>query len=236
MWPFNLFRRKNKSLNVLPLKENSLREALDKVAELIPDRYKNEQQFINFLQFIEHEDWSHALESLVGLADKSGHFFSDAFWMNLSNCARGISMLSLADYCSQQILRNKSELGHSIPDGYIIEKVGDTMFNSYISEKIKNDWVAERREKDKLNRFITSNGFHLKSQGRCGTIYYIEDGKVLEIDYEISGTKKYDLLIFYDSVSNWALPIQAKLSDSQKSEIRSGLVEWLKLKKIRAEL
>lgn len=227
---------KKKSHDEIPPKGKSMKEVLSEVAEFIPDRYKNDRQFINFQQFIEHYEWGLALESLVELADESGHFFSDAFWIDLSNCAKEMSMFSIADYCSQQILRNKTELGHSIPKGWTEQKISDTLFNTYIAEKVKNEWAAERREKDNLSSFIKVNGFHIKSHGRAGTIYYIEDEKVLEIDFEISGVKQYDILIFYDSVCNWALPSQVKISELQKSEIRERLVEWLKFKKICAEL
>jgi hypothetical protein len=235
MWPFNLFTRKNKSYDK-PAKDKSIGEVLLEVAEYIPERYKGDRQFINFNEFIEHNEWGLALESLVELADESGHFFSDAFWMDIRNCASSMSMLSIADYCSAQILRNKSELGHLIPKGWTEEKISDTTFNTYIAEKIKNDWAAERRKKDDLISFITVNGFHIKSHGRAGTIYFIEDRKVLEIDFEISGVKQYDILIFYDIVCDWVLPNKTRVSEGQKAEIRERLVEWLKLKKIRAEL
>lgn len=234
MWPFNLFKRKNKSDK--PAKDISIREVLSEVAEFIPERYKDDTQFTNFNEFIEHNELGLAIESLVELAGESGHFFSDAFWIDTSNCASRMSMMSIADYCSRQIVRNQSELGHSIPKGWTEEKINDTIFNTYIAEKIKNGWAAERRGKDKLNSFITVNGFHIKSHGRSGTIYYIEDRKVLEIDFEISGVKQYDILIFYDSVYDWVLPNKIKISERQKAEIRERLAEWLRFKNIRAEL
>lgn len=234
MWPFNLFKRKSKSDK--PAKDKSIREVLSELTEYIPERYKNDRQFVNFNEFIEHNDWGLALESLVELADESGHFFSDAFWLDISNCAGRMSMMSITDYCARQILRNKSELGHSNPKGWTEEKISDTKLNIYIAEKTQNEWAAERREKDKLNSFITVNGFHIKSHGRGGTIYYIEDWKVLEIDFEISGVKQYDILIFYDSVYYWVLPNKTKISERQKAEIKERLAEWLKIEKTRAEL
>jgi len=236
MWPFSLFRRKNISYDEILPSDRSIKEVLSEVAEFIPDRYKNDRQFINFQEFIVHDELILALKSLIELANESGHFFSDTFWMDLSSCASRMSMFSIGDYCSQQILRNKTELGHSIPKGWTQEKVSETKSHIYIAEKTMNEWAVERREKDQLSSFIAINGFQIKSHGRAGTIYYIEDGKVLEIEFEISGVKQYDIIIFYDSACNWALPSQVKISELEKTQIRERLIEWLKFKKIRADL
>jgi hypothetical protein len=100
----------------------------------------------------------------------------------------------------------------------------------YLIRKIKSP------HKDKLSQLISKNGFHIKSKGRAGTIYYVENKKVLEIDLEVSGVPQFDILVYFDNVNNWTLPDDQELTNKEKSEIRIKLIDWLKAKKIRAEL
>jgi hypothetical protein len=80
------------------------------------------------------------------------------------------------------------------------------------------------------------NGFHIISKGREGTIYYVENRKVLEIYLEVSGVPQFDILVYFDSVENWKLPTVQKITLKEKSEVKEKLINWLKAKKIRAEL
>ncbi len=79
-------------------------------------------------------------------------------------------------------------------------------------------------------------GFHITSKGREGKIYYVENKKMLEIYLEVSGVPQFDILIYFDAVENWTSPNIQKLTLKEKSEVKEKLINWLKAKKIRAEL
>ena len=72
--------------------------------------------------------------------------------------------------------------------------------------------------------------------GRSGTIYYTSNGRLCEIDLEVSGSRKFDLLLFFGSLTHWILPNLQKMTEKEKEEIRAELLDWLKIKKMRAEL
>ena len=115
-------------------------------------------------------------------------------------------------------------------------KKSDTLYEHRIAKKIKNEWANERIKKDKLNKLLKQNGFHIKWHGRAGTIYFIENGKVCEIEFEMSGVSEYDILIYFDSLDSWALPEKKMLTEKEKSTLRKKIIDWLNIKNIRAEL
>lgn len=67
-------------------------------------------------------------------------------------------------------------------------------------------------------------------------IYFVENDKFCEIYYEISGVSQYDILIFFDSLSEWAFPQKKEMMDYEKEAIKESLVIWLQIKKIKADL
>jgi hypothetical protein len=102
--------------------------------------------------------------------------------------------------------------------------------------RIIHHLTREMHQKDKLEQILEQNDFHLKSQGRAGTIYYIDDGSVLEIGFEMSGVPQYDLLLFFDTIETWNIPKGKPLNANQKKQIRDQLLQWLKTKGITADL
>jgi hypothetical protein len=78
-----------------------------KAIDLIPDGYKNQRQFLNFADFLKHNEYGLALESLIELADEIEYSFPDGFWNNLIIIATKIGMIKEADYCKLKILKNK---------------------------------------------------------------------------------------------------------------------------------
>jgi hypothetical protein len=122
------------------------------------------------------------------------------------------------------------------PKGWTTTKIDDTTYSHTISPELKQKWINERRERDNLQSFINIDGFHEKNNGRAGTIYYVESGRILEINYEISGVPQYDLLIYFDAVDEWALPVKKSISFAEKETIKERLKAWFDERKIRAEL
>ena len=146
--------------------------------QYVPEFYRSGKEFKDSKEFLENNEWGLALDSLIEMANESGHF----------------------------------------------------------AEVVKDKLAGERHQKDMLNELLTHNGFHLKPQGRVGTIYYIDNGKVLEIGYEISGVPQYDLLPYFDNIETWAIPNGEPVHPKQKVEIRQQLIAWLKTKGIKTDL
>jgi len=115
--------------------------------------------------------------------------------------------------------------------------VFNCLFYSFLIERLfyflsKNTGLQQ----DKLSKLISENGFHIESKGRAGTIYYVENKKVLKIDLEVSGVPQFDILVYFDNIVSWTLPVAQELTNKEKSEIRIKLIDWLHKKKIRAEI
>jgi hypothetical protein len=204
--------------------------------EYVPNFYKDNVHFKESKEFLEYNEWGLALESLTEMAVDSGHYFSESFWSDLSICADKMQMFEQANLCRQQILRNEAEIGSKTPRGWTTIKIDDTQFQHHIAEIVKDKWTNERNQKDNLNELLKVDGFHIKNHGRCGIIYYIDNGKVLEIGFEISGVRQYDLLLDFDTLNCWTIPKNENFAFKEKSTIKEALLQWLKTKRIKTDL
>jgi len=204
--------------------------------EYVPDFYKDTEKFKESKDFLKHNEWGLSLYTLIEMADQSGHYFSEDFWFSLATCADKMQMTQQAEYCRQQVIKNEREIGCKTPKGWTTVKIDDTTFQNHIAEIVKDKWISERRQKDNFDKVITTDGFHIKYHGRGGMIYYVDNGKVLEIDFEMSGIPQYDLLPYFDNLKGWAIPKNEPFAFKEQSAIKEKLLEWLKNKKIKADL
>lgn len=204
--------------------------------EYIPDIHKDSKHFKDSKEFLHNNEWGLALNSLVEMANESGHYFSETFWLDLANCADKMQMTSQANYCRQQIALTEKEIGFKISNSSTVVKIDSNHFEHYTAEIVKDKWKNERRDKDKLNDLLKKNGFYIKYHGRGGMIYYIDNGKVLEIDFEMSAVKQYDLLLNFDNLKSWSIPKDEPFAFKEQSAIREKLLEWLKSKRIKSDL
>lgn len=228
---FSIFKRRKTEPN-----DMTPAAILKVTQEYVPQFYRDSKHFKDSKEFLEHNEWGLALESLIEMADESGHYFSESFWLDLAICADKMQMSKEADYCRQQLAKNEKELRAKTPNGWTTIKRDDTHYEHKIAEVVEDKWTSERHKKDQLEKLLKQNGFHLKSQGRAGTIYYIDNGRVLEIGFEMSGVPQYDLLLFFDSIETWSIPKGEPLNVNQKTQIRDQLLEWLKTKRIKTDL
>ena len=67
-------------------------------------------------------------------------------------------------------------------------------------------------------------------------IYYIDNGKVLEIDFEMSGVPQYDLLPYFDNLKGWTIPKNEPFAFNEQTAIKEKLIKWLKSKRIKTDL
>ena len=109
---------------------------------------------------------------------------------------------------------------NKFPKNWTETKTSENLFLTHIPHEEKNQWRLDRWKKDDVDKILKKEGFTIKSSGRTGTIYYVEKDKLLEIDYEISGISEFDILINFETLQNWLLPNIAKISTSEKNEIK----------------
>lgn len=94
-------------------------------------------------------------------------------------------------------------------------------------------WAAKRRRQDKVEQMRRVDGFYYCAHGRDGMIYYVQQGRVLELYSEMSGDKQYAFLIHFQEATHWALPVKQVVSLEEKAVIREQLGQWLG--KVRAD-
>jgi hypothetical protein len=189
----------------------------------MPDLYKTHRQFSNCVEYLENREWELALDSLIELADESGHYFSEEFWLGLANSADKMQLADKANYCRKQIKRNADSVKSKTPFGWTTIKFDDTHFQHHISEKLKEEWANERREKDKVQEMIETEGVHLKSHGRSGFLYITDNGKIAEVEFEL---RMNGLILYFNSLTNWSLPTKQTLTADEKQKIKIDINNW----------
>jgi hypothetical protein len=80
------------------------------------------------------------------------------------------------------------------------------------------------------------DSFQMSSSGRCGTITYLDEGRELEIYWEISGDSAADILLAPLDLRRWSGPGEEELSIGKQQEILARLRDWLAAKKIRSDI
>lgn len=211
------FIKKKKQETISPQK------ILQRLIEYMPDEYTKQRQFVNCREYLEHNEFGLALDSLIELTSETEHYFSEEFWQELKKAAKEMDMKSALDYSNQQLKRNATDLDSITPFGWSTLKVDETHYQSFISSKLKNEWAQERREKDKIQRVLAKNGIHHKPHGRSGYIYYVKDRKLAEVEYELG---MEGLILWFDSVSEWVLPEHRSFDNGEKEELKNTIIEW----------
>jgi hypothetical protein len=70
---------------------------------------------------------------------------------------------------------------------------------------------------------INNNGIHFKSYGRSGFIYFVDQLRIAEIEFEL-GTNA--LILYYNKLANWSLPVQEIMTPSEKQKLKEELKKW----------
>jgi hypothetical protein len=103
------------------------------------------------------------------------------------------------------------------------------------------------REEDFFGRIIgdninlNNNGFYLRTQGRDGYLYFVEDSTVVPIDIEMPAVKHLDILIYGEprficKRYNFKNRRVEKLTIEQGLRIHKLLVDWLTEQQIRHDI
>jgi len=211
-----------KNTDPKPLKRNP-KEELRYLIDYIPDFYKNQRQYKNAIEFLDHHEFSLVLESLIELADETGHYFSEEFWERIAASAKAMNLVELAVYSLNQIERNQQELKWKTPFGWTTVKIDETHFQHYISEKIKERQVAERHKKDNAYDLLKKDGIYLKMHGRAGTLYIVDHRRLAEVELELG---MHGLILYFINTMHWLLPLKQPLTAEEKQNIRSAINSW----------
>jgi hypothetical protein len=198
-------------------------QTIRRLVDYMPDFYRTQRQFINCIAFLDNREWELALDSLIELADETEHYFSEDFWLGLADSADKMNLTDKANYCRKQIKRNVEDIKSKTPFGWTTIKFENTHFQHHISEKLKEEWATERREKDKVQELITKEGVHLKSHGRSGFLYITENGKIAEVEIELGMN---GLILYFNSLTNWSLPTKQTLTANEKQKIKIDINNW----------
>ncbi len=204
-----------------------------RLVEYMPEFHKTHRQFVNSIDFLERKEWELALESLIELANESGHYFSEEFWFELAKSADKMSLKSQGIFCRQQIERNEREINMTTPFGWTTIKIDDNHFQHYIAEKLNEESTTERRKKDNVVKLMHKDGVYLKSYGRAGTLYIVNSGRLGEVWFEMGGLT--GLILYFSKLKSWSLPTEKQLTIEEKVEIRRSIIEWAKKTKNEIE-
>ena len=189
----------------------------------MPAVYSNHRQLKNSNDFLQQNELGLALDSLLELTEETGHYFADKYWLDLADAADKMEMNKERDFCRQQIRKTEKDLKFKVSFGSTVEKIDDTHFQHYTSEKIKDKWANERREKDNVDQILNNDGLHFKSHGRNGFFYFVDKGRLAEIEYELGVN---GLIIWFNSTDNWGVPDKLPLTTNEKMTIKTEIEKW----------
>ncbi|HEV7347926.1 hypothetical protein [Telluribacter sp.] len=124
---------------------------------------------------------------------------------------------------------------YNLPDGWTETKISEDNYITHIPQEQKDKWLIDKWDKDKLPEILLTHGFHLKQDGRAGTIYYVSNDQFCEIYYELSAVPQFDILIFFDSLKEWSQP-KREMTEEENIKLKQELTNWLAKEKIKADL
>ncbi|MFC5683825.1 hypothetical protein ACYE2N_01660 [Flavobacterium sp. MAHUQ-51] len=127
-------------------------------------------------------------------------------------------------------------LKYFLPKGWTEKKISEDSYILNIPKKQYEAWKIERWKKDNIEEIVKLDGFHIKPDGRNGTIYFVKENKVCEIYFESSAVKEFDILIFFEQLTEWELPKRKPIIENEKKEIFEKILIWLEDKKIKSDL
>ena len=191
--------------------------------DYMPEFYKNHRQFKNCIEFFENNEFGLALESLVELADETEHYFSEEYWKELSKAADKMEMSKTANYCKKESKRTLKGLDYKLPFGWTTYKISENNFKVNISEKLNGEWKTERRKKDEIEKLLTKNGIHFYNEGRNGYIYFVENGKLIEFEWEL---EVGGIRLQFEAENHWCLPFKSELKKEDKLRIKNLIIKW----------
>lgn len=87
-----------------------------------------------------------------------------------------------------------------------------------------------------LGNAMSSLSFRMNTSGRCGEIECFDQGNVVRIYWEMSGSPKYDLLLAPLNLTSWSTGAKSPIPRSRQREILVALRQWLRSKRLRTDI
>jgi hypothetical protein len=206
---------------------------LKRQLDYMPEFYISNVEYKNAIESFEKQEYANVIISLIKLTEEEGHYFSEDFWNNVADAADQLRMNTEATYSRMQLERNRKDGIGVVPFGWTTIKIDDTHYMHRISDKLREEWALSRRQKDRIEDLINKNGIHLKSNGRNGFLYYVDNKKLAEIEYELGVN---GLIVYFDAVKNWVWPIKETLTAEIIQKIKTDLIDWSKQTKNAIDL
>jgi hypothetical protein len=224
------------ALNTTELKLNADRtpeQTVELLLAYMPNFYKTHQQYLNCVEYFEKKEWAIALDSLIELANESGHYFSEDYWLALANAADKMNLPDKAAYCRQQIERNARDIKSKTPFGWTTVKADDTHLEHHMSEQLLANVATIRHNNDKVHDLAKTDGVHLKSYGRSGVLYIVNNGNVAEVDFEWGWRC---LMVFFSNMAYWTLPTRQLMTPDEKQKVKDDVLAWAAKEKKKIEI
>jgi hypothetical protein len=234
MQMFGLFKKKQpQPQKEQPQPRTGPFASLEHAITLLPQFYRTEPAFSECLRLVANDD-PQAVESLIALTNVDGHHFSDQFWREVEACASMLALQEQVAYCQQQIERNAKELPQKLQPGWTMYKTGPSTYQTQIAQSVWDAWDEARRTKHNVSKLLKKNGFHMVQDGREGTLYYVNNGRLMEFYVELSGNPEYSIIVSFSRVNGYVLPARVKITDDEKQRLKADLQAWLRRNGYRA--
>lgn len=205
--------------------DSEAKEKLYQLIDSVPELQRNHPKWLQCVAYADSAKWRKALDCLVEVAATSAYYFSEPFWIIISETALLLNIKNIAATCQKQIALLKDD-NVILPLGWTSKKLENGTFEVHIAQKLKEDWNTARRREDNIVSLIYDEGFHFKPHGKVGYVYYVRQRKITEVEWhegEIIGAtfSKY-----------WVFPEKSLLTDEEFQEIYAELKEWAATKHI----
>lgn len=200
----------------------SLKKAIQRLIDFLPEYYKSHRQYANCIEFFEVNELGLALDSLSELALESEHFFSTEFWETIGLAADEMGMSTLSKTAQRERARVIRMENVNPYFGSTTQRIDETHYQHYIAEVLKDSWDNERWTKDKMN-LDCEEGLHYKPNGRLGTFYYIESGRMADIYYELGSL---GLIVDLTGDVYWSLPKKIKCTNEEIQKMKIEIMNF----------
>ncbi len=112
----------------------SIRKQMEDVLHRLPAVFHKNQEFIVANDYLSHNEWTLALESMVEMTRKSNHLFSQEFWLKLKDIAKMVNQPHIVDFCHEQMLHTTKEFKGILEEGHTAELTKDGTFQIHKSD------------------------------------------------------------------------------------------------------
>lgn len=103
----------------------SANRQMNKVLKNLPEIYHKRQEIIIAKNFMELGESFLALDSIIEMAVKTGHLFSQNFWLDLKDIAKSLNQPKIAQECHEQMLNTTREFKGVLEEGRTVETAED---------------------------------------------------------------------------------------------------------------